>query len=76
VPAREGPDLSGPLFFPPALAVPAASSMEATGHAVAKTTGVGEPYTMIEAAAHAMSEAVAEIVVRAGIIRSVAPVIG
>ena len=32
--------------------------MEATGHAVAKTTGVGEPYTMIEAATHAMTETV------------------
>jgi len=38
--ARGGPDLSGPLFFPPALAVPAASSMEAASHAVTKTTGV------------------------------------
>ena len=42
---RGGPDLSGPLFFPPALTVPAASSMEAAGHAVA------------EAAAYAVAEA-------------------
>ena len=43
--ARGGPDLSGPLFFPPALPAAAASSMEATGHAVA------------EAAAYAVAEA-------------------
>ena len=30
--------------------------MEAASHAVAKTTGVGEPYTMVEAATHAMAE--------------------
>jgi hypothetical protein len=63
--AGGGPDLSGPLFFPPALAVPAASSMEAAGHAVPKTACVGEPYTMIEAASHAMGEAVAEVMIEA-----------
>ena len=34
--------------------------MEAAGHAVAKTAGVGEPCTMIEAATYAMAEAAAE----------------
>jgi hypothetical protein len=58
--ARGGPDLSGPLLVPLALAVPAAPSMEAAGHAVAKTTGVSESYAMSEAASHAMGEAVAE----------------
>jgi hypothetical protein len=58
--ARGGPDLSGPLLFLPCLAVPAAASMEAAGHAVAKTTDVGEPYTVIEATTHAMGEAMAE----------------
>jgi hypothetical protein len=54
--ARGGPDLSGPCLFPPALAVPAAASMEAAGHAMAKAAGVCEPCTMIEAASHTMVE--------------------
>jgi hypothetical protein len=37
---------------------PKAAAMEAAGYAVAKTTGVGETYTVIEAAAHAMADAV------------------
>jgi hypothetical protein len=45
--------------------MPAASSMKAASHGVAKTTGVGGPYTMIEAATHAMGEAMLEFAVPA-----------
>jgi hypothetical protein len=58
--AHEEGRISPALSFPSALAVPAASSMEAAGHAVSKTAGVGEPCTMIEAATYAMAEAAAE----------------
>jgi hypothetical protein len=58
--AHEEGRISPALSFPSCLAVPAASSMEAAGHAMAKTTGVGEPCTMIEAATYAMAEAAAE----------------
>ena len=58
--AHEEGRISPALSFPSALAVPPAASMEAAGHAVAKTTGVGEPCTMIEAATYAMAEAAAE----------------
>jgi hypothetical protein len=55
--AHGGPDQIRPSLFSPALAVPAAASMEAPGYAVAETTGVGEPYTMIETATYAVAEA-------------------
>jgi len=58
--AHEEGRISPALSFPSALAVPAASSMEAAGHAVSKTAGVGEPCTMIEAATYAMAEAAAD----------------
>ena len=58
--AHEEGRISPALSFPSALAVPPAASMEAAGHAVAKTTGVAEPCTMIEAATYAMAEAAAE----------------
>jgi hypothetical protein len=58
--AHEEGRISPALSFPSGLAMPAASSMEAAGHAVAKTAGVGERCTMIEAATYAMAEAAAE----------------
>ena len=58
--AHEEGRISPALSFPSTLAVPAAASMEAAGHAVAKTVGVGGPCTMIEAATYAMAEAAAE----------------
>ena len=58
--AHEEGRISPALSFPSALAVPPAASMEAAGHAVAKTTGVAEPCTMIEAATYAMAEAAAD----------------
>ena len=54
--ARGEGRISPALSFPSALAVPAVASMEAAGHAMAKTAGVCEPCTTIEAATDAMVE--------------------
>jgi hypothetical protein len=66
------------LFQRTALAVSAAPAMREAATAASEARAMPEATTkvMCEAAAHAVSEAVAEIAVRARIVRSVAPVIG
>ena len=50
--------------------------MEAAGHTVAKTTGVGEPCTMIEPATYAMAEAARHAMTQAVAEFAVATIVG
>ena len=57
-----------------AMEATAEPAVEAAGYAVAKTTGVGETYTMIEAATHAVAEAPSHAMPKAGMDKTYAAI--